>query len=308
MSWPELETALQCFDAAGAERGLFYISVPITTGRREFELMRDLSVDRATLRRDFPDKWREHVVKANERDALLWTAAFSEGVGLGHLVVNPGRLQRAEWSQAQYDDLWTSLLRRFPVQVVATPEWAFSRGARVEIGLALGLGRPVIALDGRTLTPLDLAEQRDAADARLRSWGFDPAKALPAVDLPGADVAGHGARAPEYDAMHLFSWLIRERNYQLNKFGVQQDDDHTRADGLSQDGWWWRQLMNYFHRAGVLGLDSVNGRQALAKFTATACGLTESVIRVYGPLPDAGYPSGHVEGNVHGTEAGRAAG
>lgn len=299
MSWPELETALQCFAAAGAERGLFYVSVPITTGRREFELMRDLGVDRNALRTEYKDKWRECVVKPNERDALLWTAAFSEGVGLGHLVVNPGRLHRVEWTQAQYDELWTGLLRQFPAQVVATPEWAFSRGARVEVGLALQIGRTVLALDGRVLTSYDLAEQRDAAEARLRAWGFDPTKVLPPLDLPASGAPEHGERPPEYDAMQVFSWLIRERNYQLNKFGIAQDDDHTRTFGLAQDGWWWRQLLNYYHRAGVLGLETTNGRQALAKFTATACGLTESVIRVYGPLPEPGYPSGHVEGNGH---------
>lgn len=309
MSWPELETALQCFAAAGAERGLFYLSVPITTGRREFELMRDLDVDRRTLRESHRDRWLESVVRPNERDALLWTDLFSESVGLGHLVVNPGRLQRDEWTQEHYDDVWTGLLKRFPAKVVATPEWAYSRGARVEITLALDLGLTVLALDGRVLTAADLAEDRDAADSRLASWGFDPKEMLPAlVFAPAATAGEHGARPPEYDAMQVFSWLIRERNYQLGKFGVEQDDTHTRVDGLSQTGWWWRQLLNYYHRASVLGLDTVNGRQALAKFTATACGLTESAVRVYGALPDPGYPSGHVEGNVDGEGDQRAVG
>lgn len=304
MASPELDTALQCFAAAGAERGLFYLSVPITTGRREFELMRDLGVDRAALRGEYRDKWLESVVRPNERDALLWTETFSEGVGLGHLVVNPGRLQRDDWSQDHYDELWTSLLKTFPAKVVATPEWAFSRGARVEVALALQLGLPVLALDGTSLTAGDLAGDRDAADARLATWGFDPAAVLPEVDLPAAaEPRSSGERPPEYDAMQVFSWLIRERNYQLGKFGVAQDDEHTRDDGLAQEGWWWRQLMNYYHRAHVLGLDTPNGRQALAKFTATACGLTESVVRVHGPLPEPGYPSGHVEGNGHDRES-----
>ena len=299
MASPELDTALQCFAAAGAERGLFYLSVPITTGRREFELMAELGVDREVLRSEHREKWLEAVVRPNERDALLWTDAFSEGVGLGHLVVNPGRLQRNDWTQEQYDELWTGLLKTFPATVVATPGWAFSRGARVEVALARQLGLPILALDGTVLTNADLAEQRDGANARIRSWGFDPVAALPDIDLPPSPAPERGERPPEYDAMQLFSWLIRERNYQLAKFGVAQDDLHTRTDGLADSGWWWRQLMNYFHRARVLGLDTANGRQALAKFTATACGLTESVIRVHGPLPEPGYPSGHVEGNGH---------
>ncbi|HWL37301.1 MAG TPA: hypothetical protein VNQ77_14050 [Frankiaceae bacterium] len=306
MASSELDTALQCFAAAGAERGLFYLSVPITTGRREFALMRELGVEREALRVSHRERWLDDVVRPNERDALLWTEAFSEGVGLGHLVVNPGRLQRDHWSQRHYDELWTALLETFPAKVVATPEWAYSRGARVEIALALRRDLPVLTLDGTYLTAADLAAQRDAADARLAEWGFDPGAVLPGLDVEVTEPAAHGERPPEYDAMQVFSWLIRERNYQLRKFGVAQDDEHTRADGVRQDGWWWRQLLNYFHRAGVLGLDTPNGRQALAKFTATACGLTESVIRVHGPLPEPGHPSGHVEGSGHGGHAGQS--
>ena len=35
----------------------------------------------------------------------------------------------------------------------------------------------------------------------------------------------------------------------------------------------WQQLTNYFGRAQLLGLDTQAGRQALAKFVATGCGL-----------------------------------
>jgi hypothetical protein len=84
-------------------------------------------------------------------------------------------------------------------------------------------------------------------------------------------------------------WLLGERSYQLRKFGTELDDAHT-SEGLDENGWWWRQLTNYLHRAHVLGLSSDGGRQALAKFSATACGLGESVLRLYGPLWRDGGP------------------
>jgi hypothetical protein len=94
----------------------------------------------------------------------------------------------------------------------------------------------------------------------------------------------------------VFNWLVRERNYQLAKFGTDRDDANTRESGLVEGGWWTNQLAMYYHRARVLELENIRGRQALAKFVATACGLLESVVRLHGPLPEAAVPSGTVVG------------
>ena len=100
---------------------------------------------------------------------------------------------------------------------------------------------------------------------------------------------------PISPATKTFDWLQAERGYQVRKFGTDNDDEHTQA-GLDYDAWWWHQLVNYYHRAKVLGLETPVGRQALAKFVATGCGLLESVIRVHGDIPPAGVSSGNIEG------------
>ena len=94
-----------------------------------------------------------------------------------------------------------------------------------------------------------------------------------------------------------FDWLVGERQYQVTKFGTAADDAHT-AEGLDGDSWWWHQLTTYFHRSRVLGLETPLGRQALAKFVATGCGLLESVVRMHGPLPAPGVPSGETHGDL----------
>lgn len=87
------------------------------------------------------------------------------------------------------------------------------------------------------------------------------------------------------------AWLAQEREYTVQKFGLELDDQHVREWG-GPDDWWEVQFQNYLGRANVLGLDTIAGRQALAKFVATAVGMLEAAVRVYGPLPLPGVPSG----------------
>lgn len=95
----------------------------------------------------------------------------------------------------------------------------------------------------------------------------------------------------------VLDWLDRERIYTLEKFGINADREHILAfhdDGGAEDGWWTQQLDNYYHRAGVLGLDTPGGRQALAKFVATAAGMLAATVQEYGDLPSPGVPSGEI--------------
>jgi hypothetical protein len=306
----EIESALQAFAAAGAERGLIYLSTPITTGRRELELMSTLGAgSREELRRCHADRWLSQVVQPNERDCLLQAELVTQTVALGRLVVNPARMKRPAWDQEDYDRLWAGLISEFPVTVLPLDGWEYSRGARLEVALALRLGAPVIDIQGRPLSAHDLVGSVAEADRVVRdnNWGGRDVP-LPALLISDDTEARPGVptKPPEEDevfARAVFSWLIRERNYQLAKFGTALDDVHTSADGVSVEGWWGRQLAMYFHRAGVLGLENANGRQALGKYVATACGMLESVTRVYGPLPAPNVPSGDIRPGPAGVRA-----
>lgn len=111
----------------------------------------------------------------------------------------------------------------------------------------------------------------------------------------------------------VYTWLqAEEKDHQDLKF-----TEVTKTDGgdLSDDAWTYRPLMErwhdqismYLHRADLLGLTSPLGRQAAAKAVATAHGMLESIVRVYGDLPPGGVPSGEIDGYVDpmGEEADR---
>lgn len=94
---------------------------------------------------------------------------------------------------------------------------------------------------------------------------------------------------------YVRDWLEDERDYTIDKFGIDLDDKHIKEfnmSGSDTDSWWLQQLDNYYHRANVLDLTTSGGRQALAKFVATAAGMLEAAVRVYGPLPEPGVTSG----------------
>lgn len=97
---------------------------------------------------------------------------------------------------------------------------------------------------------------------------------------------------------YVRNWLKDERAYTLHKFGIEKDNLHIKVWNILEtpneydESWWSTQLDNYYFRAGILGLDTVNGRQALAKFVATAIGMLEACVREFGYLPEPGVPSG----------------
>ena len=86
-------------------------------------------------------------------------------------------------------------------------------------------------------------------------------------------------------------WLADEWPYQSSKFAAGADARATQSFGTDDDEWRHRLDM-YYHRAKVQGLDLPNGRQALAKFVATAVAMLDSVIEEHGELPEPGVPSG----------------
>lgn len=96
----------------------------------------------------------------------------------------------------------------------------------------------------------------------------------------------------------VLDWLDEERVYTIEKFGTDKDRFHVeefKDAAVGRSTWWEMQLDNYYFRAKVLGLDTPGGRQALAKFVATAVGMLAATIQVYGPLPEPGVPSGEIK-------------
>jgi hypothetical protein len=293
-----VDLLIQAFEAAGADDGIIYVSVPITSGVRHLKFVRELGLSSTDPPDAYRSRWLEEVLKPNEEDAKVYAIKVKE-LFPQSLVVEPARIRVEGWNQEEYDTLWNRLIEQHAIRAVATPGWAFSRGARREIEVALRVGVPVLDINGNLLSVKDLAQQDRVARDKMIQDGWserDIPRFLPPIvfeeNLPGRGGDDLWNLDLNRAAAEVFAWLRGERVYQLKKFGLQADDVHTQ-DGLQKDRWWWTQLTNYYHRAQVLGLETVNGRQALAKFVATSCGLLESAVRLYGPLPPPGVPSGH---------------
>lgn len=81
------------------------------------------------------------------------------------------------------------------------------------------------------------------------------------------------------------TWIVRQQPVILSRFPKEQNDAHT-AEGMSQDAYWPQKLHKFIGRAGILTMDSPEGRQAVAELAATCIGLMASVMRVYGGPPE----------------------
>lgn len=94
-------------------------------------------------------------------------------------------------------------------------------------------------------------------------------------------------------------WLTRERNTYADAKWDGNFDDRKRAEvrsdpHITDENWWMDFLPSYWQRARVLGLDTPQGRQALAKLIVTYCSLLECAIEEFGDLPAPGHSSGNI--------------
>lgn len=293
---------LEAFQAAGADDGLTYVSVPITSGPRELKLLAELRCTREELRSVYRARWLAEVVGPNEQEAVTY-AARVRALFPQQLVVEPARLHVSGWAQEDYNIFWDALIRQYALRLVATPDWAFSVGSRQEVDVAWEIGLPILDVRGRLQTAEDLAASDSLARETAAELGFSGAD----IEryLPPLALAGSGSRPPggvtdelarrealvNRASSEVFSWLRGERALQLRAFSPEKDDQHT-LEGLEDDAWWSRQLARYYEQARRLGVDTPTGRQALAKFGAAAIALLESTVRLHGWLPNPGVRMG----------------
>lgn len=94
-------------------------------------------------------------------------------------------------------------------------------------------------------------------------------------------------------------WIVVERAAHA---GVKYGDDQTQRQALIADlqalphldGQWEVFIGNYLRRAQLLGLDSLPGRQAMGKTIVTLMDCLRTAVELYGPMPQAGVPSGEI--------------
>lgn len=96
---------------------------------------------------------------------------------------------------------------------------------------------------------------------------------------------------------HWLQWYAIElETYVDKKFddarnGHDADIAHNQLD---EESFWVHQIFQYLDRLRLFRLDTLQGRQALAKMVMTSQGCLESAIRVFGSLPAPGVSSGEI--------------
>ena len=277
----------------GANRGTIYVTVPITSGMRQFKLMADLGCRVSSeLREKHFARWLAEVKKPNEDDARAYTLMVRI-LNPDHLVLNPAELEVEGWSQQQYNDMWDEVLVNFCHTLVVTPDWVYSRGGRLEVQRMLSLGRTVVDIFGKQLTKFHFDEVDSQAKAQLQQMGFSSdqiSENLPAVVFPKKGIQQtllFGDTA--FD--NAMEWIIHERSWQ-SKMGDFPDRERTKQHGTRNEGGEWHVILDkYFDRARTNGLETEDGGCDLLTFVTLAIAMLENVTTLYGPLPEPGVQS-----------------
>jgi hypothetical protein len=273
--------------SVGGRRGVVYVTVAITSGYRLFELLEDCSCSASEVQALYGDRFDSEVYRPNLADAESW-AEQARNAFPGRVVLDPSRLEVAGWTQNDYSSLWDSVIDQFVDIVVATPRWAFSKGARREIEKAIRTGRQVVDLTGVPIPEAALLQHDERARDELRSWGWSTARVD--SELTPLDVAKKEDEfAPQIDTAwpDAFSWVHRDLNdYERDRevYTPSRDDDRTRLGLLHPDGWGPRKMTKYWDMVLERSVTSNVGRVELGSLVGASVGMLRSVWRVAGPL------------------------
>jgi hypothetical protein len=173
----ELASALSAMDCVLNGEKAIYASSELTTGRRLYELMREVGVrDRRELHRKLGEaEWKRCLWDPNLAEALELARKVRARSG-GALVLTPGPYAASGWSQPEYLTLWETVVRTRIGRVVFGRDWQYSNGCAFEFAVATDAGLPVFDEDG---TPISLEQGRAliaAASAEIEAEGFDAAE------------------------------------------------------------------------------------------------------------------------------------
>lgn len=99
------------------------------------------------------------------------------------------------------------------------------------------------------------------------------------------------------DRKRVIEWVRDEwEAHSDEKYASQlpQHEKYLLEEGVGPDSWWRNIILQYMHRAHIVGLDTPEGQQLLYKTAATVLDCCSTSFRVYGDPPLPGYPSGEI--------------
>jgi uncharacterized protein DUF4406 len=166
-----LTAALQAYAAIDL-RDAVYVACPVSSGRRELDLMATLSLfDRDQLRYQHARRWQRDVLQPNKLAAAAAVEA-ARGRHRGRNVINPSEFELDGLTQPDYDMLCADIIRHHVRYFVLADGWQFSRGACLETVLALDLKLNIEDNSGALLNARQIMNLMAQASSDLIRAGF----------------------------------------------------------------------------------------------------------------------------------------
>jgi len=128
---PTADAIISAFECLVANGSSVYLAVPITSGKRLWELHRNGRDERTDSR--FERLYRSQVLARNLEDAAR---AISIVRSRYPFALDPSRLQVTGWGQPEYRRLWKRIIQSKVKKVILAPGWQYSRGCVEECVLA----------------------------------------------------------------------------------------------------------------------------------------------------------------------------
>jgi hypothetical protein len=170
----EIASALSAFDCSLNGRKALYASSELTTGRRLFELMKEVGVlTPEELRTRIGDaEYRRRLWDPNLAEALDFARQVRDLTGRD-LVLTPGPFIAPGWNQEEYLALWETVIRTRIEALYFGPDWEYSNGCAFEFSVARDQGLPTFDATGAPMSREAGTARIAAAAADLASQGFE---------------------------------------------------------------------------------------------------------------------------------------
>jgi hypothetical protein len=136
-----------------------YLAVPITSGKRLWELAREKNVGDVTRIRDtYPVDFQNNVFKPNCVDAHCLANALGTRLA-PRVVIDPSTLVVSKWKAEDYHAFWKFIIQTRVSDIYLSPGWAYSYGCVAECLEGLRQELPLRSFDGTSLDKKDIHEE-----------------------------------------------------------------------------------------------------------------------------------------------------
>ena len=166
----EKNLVLQGLRCTAGSRQALYAAVPITTGRRLWQLGCKLRIrDLDAIATSYPQLYHREVLKPNLKAASKFVSELRER---GDIVIDPSELKVKGWTQRNYGLLWTEVIVNLVASVALSSEWVYSRGSVAECVVALKRNIPLTDVKGNKLSASFIRQEIQRAKTTARECGI----------------------------------------------------------------------------------------------------------------------------------------